>query len=204
MKNKDRKNYGASLFFPGIFEIWRGWTEYRNADVDFSPDNTAGQFLVNDHSLRPEMNIGFLISRLSVMGLWWILAGPGVSPALAVQSHGGAEGLVAHQIGHLLFTIGMGYLLLRAIRLHLTTNGWPCFKIFLVLILLWNLQTFISHWLNEMVDPAGYLKENGRIIGYTVNGFADALFYLSQFDHLLLVPACIMLLIALIRWRRES
>jgi len=146
----------------------------------------------------------FPINRLLLPGLWCLLTGPGVSPALAVQSHGGAEGLVAHQIGHLLFTVGMGYLLFRSFRLQLKTHGWPCFKAFLILILLWNLQAFTSHWLNEAVDPASYLKQDGRIVGYAVHGFTEAFFYLSLLDHLLLVPAFIMLLFALNRWRRES
>ena len=36
--------------------------------------------------------------------------------ALAVQQHGGAEGLVAHQIGHILFFSGIAYLLYKIFR----------------------------------------------------------------------------------------
>ena len=35
------------------------------------------------------------------------------TPAWAVQTHGGIEGLVSHQVGHFLFVVGMIYLLVR-------------------------------------------------------------------------------------------
>lgn len=133
--------------------------------------------------------------------LWLLLVGPAVTPALAVQSHGGAEGLVAHQLAHLLLAIGMGALLFHSVRLRLNTQGWPYFKAFTILSLLWNLQTFANHWLNEASDFTSYIKEDGLVTAYVAHGFADVFFYLSHLDHLLLVPALIMLLLALRRWR---
>ncbi|MBU0675695.1 MAG: hypothetical protein KJ950_13720 [Proteobacteria bacterium] len=147
------------------------------------------------------MGRGLLNKSLIVAGVLSLLIGPGVVPAMAVQAHGGSEGLVAHQIGHLLFIIGMGYLLLRSLYLRLNTQGWPYFKGFLAFILSWNLLTFTGHWLNESVDPGKYLKVDGQLAGFTVNGFTDLIFYFSRLDHLLLVPAFVLLLMALKRWR---
>ncbi|NIP99244.1 MAG: hypothetical protein GWO19_01335, partial [Nitrospinaceae bacterium] len=46
------------------------------------------------------------------------------TPVWAVQTHGGSEGLVAHQIGHLLFVLGMIYLLVRIHSMQLRGRGW--------------------------------------------------------------------------------
>lgn len=126
------------------------------------------------------------------------------TPAWAVQQHGGAEGLVSHQIGHLLFIFGMGYMLYLVYHIGLTAAGWLHFKSFLRLILLWNFLTFSGHWLREFVDPDKFVKVDGQTVGYTISNFTDAVFYLSRLDHLVLVPAFLFLLLALKKWRRYS
>ena len=120
--------------------------------------------------------------------------------ALAVQQHGGVEGLVAHQIGHVLFLVGIAYLLYKIFRSSFNEPGWFEFKIFLWLIIGWNLLTFSGHWMREVVDPAGFSKIDGRTVSYSVNGVVDAYFYLTRLDHLLLVPAFIFLFISLRKW----
>lgn len=125
----------------------------------------------------------------------------GAEPALAVQAHGGAEGLVSHQIGHLLFTGGMAYLLFRVYRFRFHTAGWFEFKIFLWLILGWNILTFTGHWLNEFVSRGKFVKSGDVVVSFTISNFTDLIFYLTRLDHLLLVPACIFLLLTLRKWR---
>ena len=124
--------------------------------------------------------------------------------ALAVQAHGGIEGLVTHQLGHILFLVGIAYLLYKIFRNSYKDSGWFEFKIFLWLIVGWNILTFTGHWMRESVDPAGFTRFNGRIIAYSVNGLTDAYFYLSRLDHLLLVPAFIFLFVALHKWREQT
>jgi hypothetical protein len=125
------------------------------------------------------------------------------SPALAVQAHGGAEGLVSHQIGHVLFVFGIGYLFYIVRRSRFENPGWSEFKVFLWLLILWNLLTFTGHWMREFVDPGKFLKVNDNIVGMTIDGPWDAFFYLTRLDHLLLVPAFFMLLLGLRKWRRQ-
>lgn len=122
--------------------------------------------------------------------------------AWAVQQHGGAEGLVAHEIGHILFIIGMLFLLYRMRGPATSGPGWFEFKLFLVLIVLWNMLTFYGHWHQEILDPEKYVRLHGKITGFTLTGFVDALFYLSRLDHLVLLPAFLCLMLALIKWRR--
>lgn len=126
----------------------------------------------------------------------------GGSPAWAVQQHGGAEGLVSHQIGHLLFIAGTISLLVRIYYERLTGPGWVEFKWFLRVIVLWNCLTFGGHWMREFIDPQKFIKEGGLVVGFHLASFTDFVFYFSRLDHLLLVPGLLFLLAALKRWGR--
>lgn len=125
-------------------------------------------------------------------------------PAFAVQQHGGAEGLVSHQIGHILFISGMIYLLYRVYHNRMTGPGWFEFKGFLWLIILWNILTFSGHWMRELVQSERFLKEGTQITAFTITDSFDALFYLTRLDHLLLVPSFLFLFFALHKWSRLS
>ena len=134
--------------------------------------------------------------------LFWSLAA--ADPAAAVQQHGGAEGLVAHQIGHVLFVAGMLILLVRVHQKRLQECGWGYFKGFLWLIILWNILTFSGHALQEVMPPDSFHRCNGQVLSFTIHNVADFIFYLSRLDHLLLVPAFLALLRALTLWRRVA
>ena len=122
-------------------------------------------------------------------------------PAWAVQAHGGAEGLVSHQIGHSLFTFGMGYLLFRLYSMRLEGIGWREFKTFLWLLIAWNVTTFSGHWMNEFVAKEKFIRVHGRTLAFTVESVQDALYYLTRLDHLILITSFVFLLIALRKWR---
>lgn len=126
------------------------------------------------------------------------------TPAWAVQAHGGSEGLIAHQVGHILFFIGMIFLLIRQHRRNLTGSGWREFKIFLWLIILWNILTFSGHWMREVMDLGKLITIDKHIIGLQAMTPFDFIFYLTRLDHLVLVPAFLFLLIALKRWDNAS
>ena len=123
-------------------------------------------------------------------------------PAYAVQQHGGAEGLVSHQIGHILFIFGMGYLLYQINRSRIADPGWFEFKSFLWLIILWNLLTFSGHWMMEVINHDKFIMQGAHVTAFVVNDLSDAFFYLTRLDHLLLVPSFIFLFLALQKWRR--
>lgn len=140
-----------------------------------------------------------LFRRLTVLLVLLSLA----TPVWAVQAHGGVEGLVTHQLGHLFFTTGMGYLLYRLALAKTKGPGWFEFRLFLWLLIAWNLVSFTGHWMNQHVDAARYVREGAQIVAYRVDGPWDALFYATQFDHLVLLPAFTALVLALLKWRRE-
>jgi hypothetical protein len=143
--------------------------------------------------------------RLLILGLIpMLLTLTAAAPAWAVQRHGGSEGLVVHQLGHLLFVVGMAYLLSHLGRLGLAGPGWKAFRGFLWTIIAWNFLTFSGHLLDEQIGPDQYLSSAGQIRAFTINSFIDAYFYLTLLDHLLLVPAFFLLMLALRRWSRSE
>jgi len=121
--------------------------------------------------------------------------------ALAVQGHGGAEGLVAHQIGHALFIMALVYLFYNINLAGFKEPGWFEFKAFLWLLFFWNLLTFTGHWMSEFVDPGKFSKVGGHVVQMNIDGPWDVLFYLTRLDHLLLVPAFCLFFWALRKWR---
>jgi len=123
------------------------------------------------------------------------------TPVWAVQTHGGLEGLVSHQIGHLLFTFGMGYLLFRLYSIRPKGAGWLEFKIFLWLLIAWNATTFAGHWMDEFVAKEKFIKAHGRTLAFMIENLQDALYYLTRLDHLILIPSFVFLLLALRKWR---
>lgn len=139
--------------------------------------------------------------RTALIFLAMALSAP---PAWAVQAHGGSEGLVSHQIGHLLFTIGMGYLVLRLRSMRQSSSGWFEFKIFIWLLIVWNVVTFSGHWMNEYVENEKFIKDHANTLSFTIENLFDAIYYLTRLDHLILVPSLAFLLIALRKWRMSQ
>lgn len=145
-------------------------------------------------------NLSPLVPCLAVL---YSFLGPG--QAWAVQSHAGAaEGLVVHQIGHVLFVCGLLFLLNRLRRLTTSDYGGFEFKLFLWLIILWNALAFHEHWYQESVNPDKFIRTAGKITGFIISTPLDALYYFSRMDHLLLLPAFLCLMAALNKWRRQG
>ncbi len=126
------------------------------------------------------------------------------NPTWAVQTHGGAEGLVSHQIGHFLFILGMGYVLFRLRTMRLKGKGWAEFKGFVWLLIVWNVITFSGHWMDELVAREKIIRDHANTLYFHVGTLFDAIYYLTRLDHLILVPAFAFLLLALRKWRLQS
>ncbi len=138
------------------------------------------------------------VGRLIVLLLFFILV---AVPAHAVQVHGGIEGLVIHQIGHILFAGVMLFLLILGLKNHWCGAGWGRFRCFLKLIIVWNILTFTGHWLRLVIDDGKFVRLAGKTVGFRIESFVDAVFYLASLDHLILLPALICLAVALRQWK---
>jgi hypothetical protein len=123
-------------------------------------------------------------------------------PAEAVQPHGEPEGLVAHQLGHVLFAGGMLFLLVRSHISRWSGPGWYRFKGFLWLAIAWNILTFVGHFLH--LDKKELVTRDGRTVALVADSLSDFLFYLAKLDHLLLLPCLLLLALALKQWMQAS
>ena len=132
----------------------------------------------------------------------------GTSPALAVQEHGGAEGLYSHQIAHLIFLTAMIYFCIRLIRSgESARKGWRWIFFSALLFACWNADTFLVHQYREVLNPQAV---SGNISGFAwtfhVHSVPELLYYLGTFDHILSFSALLLFFIGireLIQVQRE-
>ena len=70
------------------------------------------------------------------------------------------------------------------------------------MIFFWNILTFTGHWMREGMAAEFFIRQDNRITAFQVDSFGNLIFYLTRLDHLLLVPAFFMLLLAIRKWGR--
>jgi hypothetical protein len=139
---------------------------------------------------------------LSIM--FWIAVGlslAAASPAQAVQVHSGPEGLYAHQISHLFFASSMGLLVYWLRQRELVREpGWRLIQYAAIFFILWNVDSMLAHYLDDRVDLYA------RIDAATLQGKISllkgpkeliVLYYAAKMDHLLSVPAIVLLYLGL-------
>lgn len=119
------------------------------------------------------------------------------APALATQSHGGAEGIIVHQMAHLFFMCAMVALDYSLRKRNLVAQvGWRHIQYAALFFALWNLDVILVHMLDGQfqlvtVEAAGPF----RIIlhAWQDSFFLTAFYYVAKLDHLLCVPALFFL-----------
>ncbi|MFO7839045.1 MAG: hypothetical protein R6X08_06075 [Desulfosalsimonadaceae bacterium] len=118
-------------------------------------------------------------------------------PAAATQTHGPPEGLYVHQFSHLFFIVAMAILIywLRSRRLVQET-GWRHIQFAALFFLLWSLDAFFVHILDEQIllvkaTRAGPWRIHLSLPeGYSWLAFV---YYPLKLDHLLCVPGLFFL-----------
>jgi hypothetical protein len=150
----------------------------------------------------PIMRVFPLIALAVITG--WLMP----AAALAVQEHGAPEGIYSHQGAHLFFIASMVLLVywLRQRRL-VREAGWRYIQYAALFFILWNLDAFTAHFLDEqsgILDTA--MAGPGRIrIEIGDYPLALARFYcLAKLDHLLCVPAMVFLYAGLRRLLKDA
>lgn len=118
-------------------------------------------------------------------------------PVFATQAHGGPEGIMVHQLGHLFFLLSMAAFVYwtRGRRLF-RNDGWRHIKYAAMLLILWNLDVIVIHFLDEQMALISTEKSGAWMIGiHAVNGsrFLELFYYVAKLDHLLCVPALFFL-----------
>jgi hypothetical protein len=122
------------------------------------------------------------------------------SPELswAFQSHPAPEGLYVHQLAHVLFGVAMGILAYwLQVNGFVRQKGWRLIQISCILFVLWNLNTFLGHWVEERVVADAVIGEPDWTQRIVLDSVMTRLYYVLKLDHLVSVPAIICLLLGI-------
>lgn len=121
--------------------------------------------------------------------------------AAATQVHVPSEGLYVHQIAHLFFALAMAILLYWLRERHLVKQrGWRLLQLAALFFILWNIDAFIVHILDDHSDLFDTIDKGTwhESIQFSRNiELLAVLYYLGKMDHLLSVPAMILLYMGL-------
>jgi hypothetical protein len=139
---------------------------------------------------------GNIVFVTLITGVLWLCP----EPARALQSHGAPEGLITHQLAHVLFAVSMGVLAYWLSSNRFTRQrGWRLIQISCLLFLLWNLVAFSGHVVEGMLPPDLILGPKGswnqRLI--TEHGLTAPAYYSLKLDHLVCVPAILCLFLGI-------
>ena len=149
-----------------------------------------------------------LWNKIRIVGFIIVMMLAGATPGWATQTHGEPEGLFVHQMAHLFFVFSMGLLIYWLRQRNLVQQkGWRYIQYSALLFILWNIDTFGVHLLDEQVDliqirqlDAWHLQID-TAARYRHLGF---IYYIAKLDHLLCVPALLCLYLGLKRLYYDS
>jgi len=120
-------------------------------------------------------------------------------PAWALQSHGPPEGIYTHQMAHVFFFVSLLYLYRDLGHSSIEEQGWRYLRWFCLLMISWNIVAFIGHAVTFHLASEN-IADAGSFFHSRLLGPMDAtkiLFYITRFDHLLVVPALFFLYLGL-------
>lgn len=122
----------------------------------------------------------------------------------ATQSHGGAEGLIAHQFAHIFFLVSMLYFAIKLRRTNPEGRGWKYLGIAAILFVLWNVNTFIVHTLREFISGAFFTgrQQDFSQVMVVISPLSIAYYTGKITEHFLLVSGSLLFLLGIkkIEW----
>ncbi|MFH1488729.1 MAG: hypothetical protein ABII06_07495 [Pseudomonadota bacterium] len=116
----------------------------------------------------------------------------------AFQVHPEPEGLYSHLLAHIFFILSMAILAfwLQKTRL-IRSKGWRYMQISCLLFIFWNLDTFLGHIIDSRMSPEAIVGSPWAKSLVLEKAIAPYLYYVLKMDHLICVPAIILLFIGL-------
>ncbi len=146
------------------------------------------------------------VSAFFLASFSWIIFSPDL--ALATQRHGGIEGVYIHQLSHLFFAVSMGILIYWLRQRNLVKEtGWRFIQYAALFFILWNLDAFIVHLLDDQLNIIHVKKIDMwhvRINAENGQRGLEILYYIAKLDHLFCVPALFFLYAGLRRLLKET
>ena len=130
------------------------------------------------------------------------------STGVATQGHAGVEGVHVHQFAHLFFVFSMGTFIYWLRKRELVRMaGWRYLQYSALFFILWNIDAFTVHFLEEQLEAVTVSKVDAlHVLISAPEGYEwlEYIYYLAKLDHLVCVPAMVLLYLALKNILRES
>ena len=147
----------------------------------------AGKGIMKPNIYRILALVPFLIVLLSCREAW------------ALQTHGGNEGVVVHQLAHIQYLGALGYLLWDIRRSAFAGIGWLYLQRFCLLMMLWNGIAFIGHFAQMALPNGAISTEDGYLSALLLLpvSFGKWIYYITALDHLVCTPALLFLFLAM-------
>jgi len=119
------------------------------------------------------------------------------SNVFATQFHASAEGIITHQMGHLFFLFSMVVLIFTVTDKGLNVQkGWRLIQYSAFLFVLWNLDAVTAHFFDNQIHAVKIETISiwkMKIITNDDSPFLAWFYYILKLDHLLCVPAMLLL-----------
>lgn len=117
----------------------------------------------------------------------------------AIQSHGAPEGMYVHQVGHLLYALAMVGFAFSIRKSRLTgIKGWKLISIGAILLACWNIWAFCAHIIDTAVPGSHFIVNSSGIkTAIIADSRLDYFYYIFKMDHLICVPALLVMYIGL-------
>jgi len=114
----------------------------------------------------------------------------------SIQAHGGSEGIVVHQLGHIFFLfslLALGYWLKS--KWALKGKSKLYLRLSCLFLVLWNFDVIIMHFLDEQSGLINVSRNTFDIYikSSTNSHILEYLYYFGKMDHILCVPALFFL-----------
>jgi hypothetical protein len=125
--------------------------------------------------------------------IWW------TGPAFGLQGHANAEeGQYSHQLGHLFFMLSMFVFAFWLQKTRLVrAPGWRFLQISCLFFILWNIDAFAGHEIERWLDESRLVGEGPSRVLIAAGEPLVYLYYFLKLDHVLCVPALVMLYLGL-------
>ena len=139
--------------------------------------------------------------RLSLLAFTLLFLLCSEQSALAIQSHIAPEGFYVHLTAHLLYTLAMLGFLVGIVKSGLWQRpGWRAIAMGALLLASWNIWALSGHIIENNLSDSHFLSTSTGIKTYMlINSWQDTCYYLLKMDHLLCVPALVLLYLGLRR-----
>lgn len=148
------------------------------------------------HSRREKMRAPIIRTLPLTVGIFLTVF---CSDALALQTHGGDEGIVVHQLAHIQYLGALGYLLWNIRRSSFAGIGWLYLQRFSWLMMIWNAVAFLGHFAQMALPDEAVSTEDGYLSALLLLpvSLGKWVYYMTALDHLVCVPALFFLFLAM-------